>query len=379
MSNWPARKEKRPWSVHGAGYKYGRIPVAKLFSRAMFRKYFEPDAPASFSGQRAFLKQFGSRKQKEKAKAWLNQQEAYAIHKPVIRKFKRTPIVSGGLFQNFEADLIDLSKIRSHNKGHNFLLTVIDVFSKKADARPLKTKSARAVEDGLKSIFDNWVNPRFLRTDQGREFKNAIVQDFLKSRKIKFYNTFDTEIKASVIERFNKTLQGKLFRYFTKNKTREYLDVLPKLVKSYNNSYHSSIGTTPNSVNPQNSEKIWNRLYNKHIPYKNPQFKVGDLIRLSKSRRTFDKGYLPRWSKELFSIKKINLTRPVSYTVQDLANEEIKGIFYHAELLKAKAPSYWDIEKILETKQTKKGKIYLVKWDGYPNKFNSWTKDLKLT
>ena len=345
----------------------------------MFREYFVPDAPGSFSGQRAFLKQFKSRKQKEKAKAWLNEQEAYAIHKPVIRKFKRTPIISGGLFQNFEADLIDLSNIKSHNKGHTFLLTVIDVFSKKADVRPLKTKSARAVEDGLKSIFDNWVNPRFLRTDQGREFTNAIVQNFLKSRKIKFYNTLDTEIKASVIERFNKTLQGKLFRYFTKNKTREYLDVLPKLVKSYNNSYHSSIGTTPNSVNRQNSEKIWLRLYNKPIPYKKPQFKVGDLIRLSKERRKFDKGYLPRWSKELFSVKKINRTIPVSYTVQDLANEEIKGIFYHAELLKAKAPSYWDIEKILETKQTKKGKIYLVKWEGYPNKFNSWTKDVKLT
>ena len=75
-----------------------------------------------------------------------------------------------------------------------------------------------------------------------------------------FYTqNFDT--KASIAERFIRTLKEKLWRYFTYTNNRRYVEVLPALVESYNNTYHRSIRRAPNSVNSENQEKVWLTLY----------------------------------------------------------------------------------------------------------------------
>ena len=108
--------------------------------------------------------------------------------------------------------------------------------------------------------------------------------------------------------------------------------------------------------------------------------KVGDLVRISKyKRKVFDKGYTPNWTEEIFVVDGIVYTNPITYKLKDLSGEEIQGSFYEQELLKTEqsVTGPFRIEKVIRRDRT--GSKALVKWSGYPEKFNSWVyaKDLK--
>ena len=100
---------------------------------------------------------------------------------------------------------------------------------------------------------------------------------------------------------------------------------------------------------------------------KNPKFKVGDNVRISKYKNIFAKGYTPNWSEEVFIINKIKNTVPWTYAISDLNDEEIAGSFYEKELQKASQKEF-RIEKVLK----RKGDKLYVKWKRYDNSFNSW-------
>ena len=111
----------------------------------------------------------------------------------------------------------------------------------------------------------------------------------------------------------------------------------------------------------------------KKVNDKDPKFKVGDHVKISKHKNTFAKGYTPNWSEEVFVIKKVKSTVPWTYVIHDLNGDEIIGTFYEKELQKTNQQKF-RIEKIIKTKGDK---LY-VKWKGYDNSFNSWIdqKDL---
>ena len=141
----------------------------------------------------------------------------------------------GSLRQQWQADLVDLSKLKKDNDGMTFLLTVIDVFSKVAWCVPMKNKSAASLVAALDTTFSkDW--PKTLQTGQGLEFLNKSVQALLKKHGIHHFSTHNAETKASVLERFNRTLKTRMWRYFTKHQTWRYIDVLQDLVQSYNNT-----------------------------------------------------------------------------------------------------------------------------------------------
>ena len=166
---------------------------------------------------------------------WLSEQDAYTLHKPARRHFKRRRVIVGGLRQQWQADLVDLSNLKKDNDGMTFLLTVIDVFSKVAWCVPMKNKSAASLVAALTSTFSKgW--PKTLQTDQGLEFLNKSVQALLKKHGIHHFSTHNAETKASIVERFNRTLKTRMWRYFTKHQTWRYIDVLQDLVQSYNNT-----------------------------------------------------------------------------------------------------------------------------------------------
>ena len=107
------------------------------------------------------------------------------------------------------------------------------------------------------------------------------------------------------------------------------------------------------------------------------KLKVGDKVTISKyKRKTFDKGYTPNWTEEVFIVDKVKYTNPITYKIKDLRNKEIKGSFYEPELLKAKQDVF-RIDKVI--RRNYKKKQALVKWKGYSDEFNSWIpiKDLK--
>ena len=110
-----------------------------------------------------------------------------------------------------------------------------------------------------------------------------------------------------MVERFNRTLKERLYRFFTAANTLKFDDVLPELVQGHNATRHRSIGMAPQDVTWDNEEAVWKRLYDKRLKGKRPkpQFKVGDRVRLNKIHRTFEKGYLPGWTEEVFVVHRV--------------------------------------------------------------------------
>ena len=263
--------------------------------------YYNPESLASFGGVEAVyraVKEDGKfQLSRNKIRTWLRQQDTYTLHKPVRYRFKRNRVIVGGIDKEWEADLVIMDSLSKENNGYKYILTVIDVFSKYAWVEPLKTKSGENLVKAFEKILRKGRKPEKLHSDKGTEFTNKLFQTFLKKKKILFFTTYN-ETKASIVERFNRTLKGKMWKYFTANNTLKYVDVLQKLVRSYNHSRHRSIGMRPFDVNVENESVVWERLYgneaSKRTKYK---FRVGDQVRISKARRMFKKGYSPTGRK----------------------------------------------------------------------------------
>ncbi len=280
----------------------------------------------------------------------------------------------GGIDDQWQADLVDVTRLKKENRGMRFLLTCIDVFSKYAWVVPLKDKTGKSLVAAFKRITKER-QPRLLQTDKGTEFTNRTFQNYLKHQGITFFTTHNEETKASVVERFNRTLKTRMWRYFSAKQTKHYLRVLPALVRAYNQTHHRSIGMAPGLVDRHNAEAVWHHLYG-HEPFtsQDVKFQVGDNVRLSKVKRHFDKGYLPNWTREVFVVTRVLNTRPTTYRVADESGEPLEGSFYAQELQKVSTPEVYLIDTILDQKGRGRNRQYLVHWKGYPKSFDSWVK-----
>ena len=349
----------------------------KKIDKLLRNIYYDPEHSGSFDGINAVKRVVGKQASTSDIENWLQSQDTYTLHKPVRHHFKRRRIIVSDIDDQWEADLVDLSGIAKYNSNFRYLLTVIDTLSKFAWVIPLKTKTGKELVDAFTEILSkSGRKPLNLRTDKGSEFLNKIFQTFLKKENINFF-TSNNEVKAAVVERFNRTLKTKMWKYFTEKNSLSYLPVLKKLVQSYNNTWHRSIKRKPSSVNEFNAAEVWHTLYAREQPLdKNIKFRyhVGDKVRISKTKMVFEKGYLPNWTTEIFTVQKQLKTSPPSYVLVDEDNEQIKGTFYEFELQKVKVTSdkLYKIERIIAEKGRGKNKKYLVKWEGYPTKFNSW-------
>ena len=338
--------------------------------------YFEPKHPGSFGSVQTFKRHLDGKYKTKDIKTWLQDKDAYTLHKPVRLNFRRRMTFTIGIDNLWQADLADLSKLSKYNDNNKFLLTCIDVFSKHAWVVPLRTKTGPSLTEAFSTILTDR-RPIYLQTDKGTEFLNSHFQTLLRKNDIKFYTTENTDTKASVVERFNRSIKSKMWRYFTHKNTHRYIDVLQDLVHSYNNTYHRSIGMTPSQVTLENQDYVRNRLFGgKRKPTK-WNYDVGDKVRISKARMAFRKGYLSSWSDEIFTIDARLSTDPATYELADLNGEKIKGTFYEEELQKIlKEDDVYRVEKVLKTRKRSGKTEHFVKWKGYDDSFNSWTSDI---
>lgn len=332
----------------------------------MEKEYYSPKT--GYTGASPLFEKHG----KTKVIKWLETQPTYTLHKPVRKKYPRNKVLVSCIDEQWQLDLCDLTSLSKFNDGFKFLLNCIDIFSKFAWSVPLKNKPAATVLSGFKEILSGGRKPQKVQTDAGTEFVNKDFQNYLKSENVEFFIT-NSELKASVVERFNRTLKDRMWRYFTKNNTHRYIDVLGEFLHGYNNSKHRTIGIKPSKVDYTNEKQILAKAFD--IPKNDTasKFNIGDKVRISKVKGTFEKGYLPNFSEETFVIyEKLARTPPV-YRIKDELGEPIEGIFYEPEIQKVTViDDVYVIEKILKTKKTRGVKQYFVKWRGYPNKFNSW-------
>ena len=152
-----------------------------------------------------------------------------------------------GLDHQWVADLMEVQRFSESNRGYRYLLTVIDVLSKYAWVQPLKAKAGIQLVKAFEKILKEVRLPIQLQTDRGTEFYNQTVQRFLKKQGIHHFSTHG-DAKASVVERFNRTLKGRIYRYFNVANTLRYENVLQSLVRGYNATRHRSIGMAPKGV-----------------------------------------------------------------------------------------------------------------------------------
>jgi hypothetical protein len=327
--------------------------------------YYNPRTPGSFGGVSALYRSVrgrGQMKTKDDIRKWFESQPTYTLHKPSRIKFRRNVILVHGIDEQFQADLADMSMLKTFNDEAVYLLTCIDVLSKYAWVIPLGSKSARSVKMAFQEIFKER-KPLKLQTDLGTEFINETVRNYMKEVGVQQFFTWNPDIKASIVERFNRTIKQKLYKYMTYKDTKRYIDVLPDMVHSYNNTYHRSIKMTPTEASqPENEKRAWRNLYSgrvserelggrrgrkkkKQIRFK---YQVGDYVRLSEERKVFQKGYKQRWTEEVYRIVKQSSRDPVVYRLEDLTGEPLIGSFYELELQRVSKPESEGIDKILQ-------------------------------
>lgn len=295
---------------------------------------------------------------------------AHELHKPARRNYTRRHVNIRGLDESWQADLVDMSAYASVNKGYKFLLTIIDIFSKFAWAVPLKTKNAQDVTSAMRSVLiQGRVPKKHLHVDRGKEFYNRDFQALMQQYNINMYSTF-SNLKASICERFNRTLKNKMWKQFTLRGNYKWLDILSDLLSSYNSTKHRTIKMKPKDVTRKNEKQLLQNVYGNfriNRTLKN-KFKVGDKVRISKYKNIFEKGYTPNWTTEIFTIIKVESTDPVTYKLVDYEDHPIEGGFYAEELTRVKYPDVYLIEKIIR----KRGNKFFVKWLGFDNSHNSW-------
>ena len=203
--------------------------------------YLNPSQPASFGGLDAVYRAVKEKGKNEISRKqvpdWLSQHDVYTLHKPARRRYKRSRVIVPGIDALFQGDLVDLQNLSCYNKGYKYLLTCIDISSKYAWVLPLKSKQGQELVKAFQKILSTGRKPSKLQTDLGTKFLNRVFQTYLRDNNIDFF-TVNSGLKASVVERFNRTFKNKVYKCFTAKNTLTYINVLPQLVSSYNNTYH---------------------------------------------------------------------------------------------------------------------------------------------
>ena len=275
------------------------------------------------------------------------------------------------------ADLVEMQEWKKVNKGYRYILNVIDCFSKYAWSVPLKDKMGKTVLDAFQYIVKSSSRkPKYIWVDEGKEFYNKDMTAWLKDENITRYSTHG-EHKSAIAERFNRTLKERMWRRFTADNTRIWIDMLDDLVSKYNNSYHNTIRMRPvDASKKENETEVWENLFRDDDSHdgtskKSNKFKIGDTVRISRIKGIFEHGFLPNWSEQVYKIESINNSKPVTYVLKDLQDEIIEGSFYAEELQKTSQEIY-RIEKVLRKKKIDGIEHGLVKWIGYSDKFNEW-------
>lgn len=273
----------------------------------------------------------------ENVKNWLKKQQVYTLHKQRKLKFPRLKYNPINIDDIWSIDLADMQNISTHNSRNRYILAIVDHFSRYAWCVPIKNKTSESVIEAFQTVFKKTKRrPLHVLSDRGREFVNRKFLEFLRKHSINFYTANDTATKASVCERFIRSIKTLIYKYFTFKNTKKYVDVLEQLVDIYNKRKHRIIGCAPTDVNENNVLSVW-EFMSKHNPVtifneKRVKFKVGTFVRIGNPKLAFDKGYKKQWSTEIFLVDKVILSHPHTYRIRSINGEKIEGLFYEQEL-----------------------------------------------
>jgi len=378
------------------------VTLTRRDKRILRRAYFDPSHPGAFSSPDKLYRAINGRISRGKIKKYLQGKESYTVLNQAKRKFKKLKVVSPFINYLWDLDTAAMTfyvkgkkekqSFQQQNRGFKYFLVAIDVFSKFLWTYPLKTLKANEMTPILRQLL-NIKKPDFIRTDRGSEFKNAQVQALLRRANVGHILTLN-ETKANFAERVIRTIKDKIGKYLEEEESHEWIDVLPKITKSYNKTYHRSIKKAPSEVRKADEIAIWKMTYEnikkikpkprrppkvKRSPYK---FKVGDYVRIVAFKGAFDKSaFAHKWTTELFMVVDRDNTQGIPrYQLVDYSREDVVGYFYQKELQKVYLEDrpYFKIEKVLRQRRRGRGVIeYFVKFKNWPNKYNAWVEEIR--
>jgi hypothetical protein len=324
---------------------------------------------------------------KNQIKNWLNDNYTYAIHKARQLNFSRNPILASYIDHNWQGDILFFPELTNYNDRKGCILVCIDVISRYAWGKPMRTKSGEETAKSFEEILkESSRKPEKLQTDKGTEFYNKNFKAVLKKYDIKLYST-ESDNKAAIAERCIKEIKKLIYRYLTMNQTNRYIDVLQKIFETYNKTFHSSIGMAPIDVNEKTMSTALRNLYGylwdkdiaplptvKKKQIKKKQFQVGDQVRITLGHVKFSKGYKGFWTTEIFTINEIKNYVPFKqFKLKNSKGEILKGLFYEKQIQSASIPSqrYTNVN-ILKHKIMKGKKWVLVNWENEDPKLKRW-------
>ena len=228
------------------------------------RLYFDENEPTYLGGitgvHKAAKKKFPTIKLAD-VKNFLEKHDTYTRHKP-SKKHKPLKTIAYGMDSDHQIDLADMRSVKKYNNNFNYILTCIDVLSRYAWAIPVKNKTAANVAAAYQKIIDEGRKPWRIFSDKGREFLGEFKKLTVEND-ITLIFTENPIVKASMVERYNRTLKTRLYKHFTKTNTFKWLQILPKIVRAINHSVHRITGMRPADVTHQNAQKLYKKLYSK--------------------------------------------------------------------------------------------------------------------
>ena len=365
------------------------------------RRFYDSKAPGSFTSTaklHSVIKKEGRYSiSLRRINEWAKTQDIVTLHKSARQSQPRyRRIIAPGMNHMWDCDLLVLvgNRFKEANDGFAYILVTVDVFSRYCRAEAAKTKGSKDMVAAFEKIFERTAElPNFTRQDRGTEFTAKPVTNLLKGKGIQMIYP-NTETKANYAEAAIKSLKKRLFQFFQHTNSYRYIDTLQDIVKSYNATIHSSIGTSPDKVTRQNEQDIWDFQYiaqntkdlyklfksavssarsRKRLRFK---FAIGDKVRVSYHRKkNFTRSYDEQFSGEVFTIRARKYSDNVAvYYLDDFGGETVDGPFYTSELTPVKfdPDAFFKIEKVIKTRTRAGVKESLVKYQSWPSKYNQW-------
>ena len=281
-------------------------------------------------------------------KEFIEQQKEDQVHK-LVRKRKGFITAFNG---DYMADLLDMSTYSGSNKGYKWILIIVNLFTRQGYAYPLKNKKPNELVKAF-----NLTNVKVLYTDNGNEFKGAFGLMMKDNNIIHITNIVGDHKALGIIDNFSKRVKNALHKWFSHTGKTKWIDYIDIFIENYNKTPHSGIlDLKPNDVMRRDNRYFIGTLNDNKRKVNNKNFNrlsIGDTVRTKKRRRQFDKGYIPRWSGEVFKV--VDIDGDIM-----ILNDGRK--FKSKNLLAVRGGDEVDMNELEEVKKVKKSKVKMARY-----------------
>jgi hypothetical protein len=177
----------------------------------------------------------------------MTQNMSKRVNKPIISKYPN---------QIWGVDLIDNNDIVSSNRGWRYIMTMVDIFSRKVFLTKLKTKDAIQTREALKEVIDANTKPKYVLSDNGLEWGGDFAS-YCKENDIKqlYARSYSPESNG-IVERANKEIRKIIRAFFVRNNNKIWYTILNKIQDNKNNSFNESVKQMPQNIYDTTNKEV---------------------------------------------------------------------------------------------------------------------------